>query len=370
MQDRPPGTFIHFVHLLRGIAPLLVVWPHLSGLWLYTHEQQWYPWTLFVQVIEHPLHLLDGGGRLGVVLFFLISGFIISHTARGQSRREFLVRRLMRLLPPLAAATALMAVVTTISLWLGYGPIIGNTAQSVYDYVVSAVLLNYPIERKPLALAVAWSLYAEIIFYGIVAVLIPLIQRSPVRSTVVMMAICVALVLPIQVSELLSFHAHFTVYLPLFVIGRIFYLERTGALTPQQTWVMIGANVALLLVAYGNKWPDETQGLLGLPVADVVIGILMFYGAMNLTLHRLPRPVAFCADISYSLYLVHLPVGMLILNAAHAHGLPFGLGWAIAVPATFVVATLSYHLIELPAQKMARSMLKMPLFLPRAPKDA
>src|SRR5690242_4776168 len=37
----PPRQMIHFIHLLRAIAPLLVLWSHLSGYWLYTYSQTW-----------------------------------------------------------------------------------------------------------------------------------------------------------------------------------------------------------------------------------------------------------------------------------------------------------------------------------------
>lgn len=70
-----------FIHGLRGIAALLVVWSHLSGFWLLEHGKTSALQDLWYQFVARPFTLYQNGGHLGVVLFFLISGYIITHAS-------------------------------------------------------------------------------------------------------------------------------------------------------------------------------------------------------------------------------------------------------------------------------------------------
>jgi peptidoglycan/LPS O-acetylase OafA/YrhL len=72
--------FFPFIHMLRGIAPLMVLWAHLVFYWLVAHNINtwsgsgpWYYWVV------SPFHLYQNGGHLGVVIFFLVSGFVITY---------------------------------------------------------------------------------------------------------------------------------------------------------------------------------------------------------------------------------------------------------------------------------------------------
>ena len=99
---------IPFIHLLRGIAALLVMWVHL-GLWYPAeHGYTWWAAGVWRDGLVAPLHLYQDGGHLPVLLFFLVSGFIITHVSLKETRLEFVVKRLFRLAPPLLLALLLM----------------------------------------------------------------------------------------------------------------------------------------------------------------------------------------------------------------------------------------------------------------------
>lgn len=69
--------FFQFISLLRGFAALLVVWSHLVGWWLNANKLESPYQYYWENTIVKPFHLYQNGGHLGVVLFFLISGYII-----------------------------------------------------------------------------------------------------------------------------------------------------------------------------------------------------------------------------------------------------------------------------------------------------
>ena len=94
---------MRYVDALRGIAALLVLWLHVSnGLRSLTSQEHWL--DTFASSIDV--------GRIGVVVFFLISGFVIPFSIRRASPAPvgaFVIRRIFRIYPaywlsvPLAA---------------------------------------------------------------------------------------------------------------------------------------------------------------------------------------------------------------------------------------------------------------------------
>src|SRR3954466_13529589 len=107
MAQTGPREEIAFIHFLRGIAPLFVLVAHIPGWWLLEKQQVWLPFELYKDLIVSPLHLFQHGGHFGVVLFFLISRFIISYVAETEGRSEFCIKRFFRLTPTILIAFSL-----------------------------------------------------------------------------------------------------------------------------------------------------------------------------------------------------------------------------------------------------------------------
>jgi peptidoglycan/LPS O-acetylase OafA/YrhL len=82
------GSFmktIAFLEWVRGLAAAMVVLAHVLAV-------QWPDFHYFTR------NCLDLG-RVGVVAFFLVSGYVISLSLRKQSIRTFMIRRTLRLHP-------------------------------------------------------------------------------------------------------------------------------------------------------------------------------------------------------------------------------------------------------------------------------
>lgn len=123
-------------------------------------------------------HLVPGqvrGGFLGVDVFFVLSGFLITallvreHTANGRiNLRAFWIRRIRRLLP----AVALMAVVTLIvagllnvDLLVGILPQFLGVITFAYNWVEIAIGVSYFDQANPHLWTNVWSLAVEQQFY-------------------------------------------------------------------------------------------------------------------------------------------------------------------------------------------------------------
>lgn len=350
-------SLIPFIHVLRGLAPLVVVWSHLAGWWFLANGVVFDPWVWYVQMVVGPLRLSQGGGHFGVVLFFAISGYIISSVATRESRLEFVIKRVFRLMPALFAAVAIMWVLTDLGPKLGLAKMIGNEAVTARDYFASALLLNYPIDHRPLALGPTWSLYAEGFFYFLVVLILPLMAKRPVPATWLLTAISFAVVVPWQNSTDLAYLCYFSIYTPLFIIGRIFYLDHTKQISARSTLIMVIANSLLFALLYEFRWPGQMLSGPQEPIWTYLGAIVVFYGTMQWRVLRVPTSIAFLAKISYSLYLVHLPVGAFAMSVALSAGLPPLAILAVGVASSILVATGLYHAVEKPSQRLARTIL-------------
>lgn len=93
-----PAEF-NFITFLRGPAALLVLYSHFVGRYLegigHTYGLKEWVDRIFVE----PLVIVEDFGQLGVMIFFLLSGFIITHVAQRETLKRFLLRRAFRIYP-------------------------------------------------------------------------------------------------------------------------------------------------------------------------------------------------------------------------------------------------------------------------------
>ena len=92
--------------------------------------------------------------------------------------------------------------------------------------------------------------------------------------------------------------------------------------------------------------------------AALAIAIVIF-AVYNESRIRLPRWLAAVSVISYSLYLIHGPLTVLVMDRL-APSLPFTVHLVIALTVLAVVALLLWRLVEVPAQSLARRLTKPP----------
>ena len=356
MNYQQSGQLITFIHLLRGLAPLLVLVAHLGGWWLIANNQTSGAWDIFQKVIVQPFHLYQNGGHLGVVLFFLISGFIISHVAERETRTEFAIKRFFRIAPTLWIGVALMALASGIAAQAGLKSILGDHSVRPLDYFLSAGLLDFAWYGRSASLSVTWTLFVEAIFYIVVGAMLPRLRSHPVRATVEMSCIFFLMMLPHKVSETAAQMMYFTIYLPLLVIGRCFYLRFAKRISLEQMWMLVATNFFIFTLFYTSRFPFFLQQGVE-PLVTYLLAIAIFYSAMLCEIRRIPAFVSFFADISYALYIVHLPVGMLALDVLDGRGIPFALRFALASVLSVCVAAAITYAIERPIQSYARRLV-------------
>jgi peptidoglycan/LPS O-acetylase OafA/YrhL len=317
-QDR-----IATVEVLRGIAALAVAWFH------FTNSTPLFPATA-------SLRQSGAWGWLGVECFFVISGFVLPLAMyRGVYRirdaGRFLARRLIRLHP-----TYLVSLGVTVALWHVSSPA-GATppgaAQVLLHTVYLPAFFGYPWLN-----AVYWTLGMEVQFYLVLAGTFPLLSHPAARVRLAWIAIAAALSLLIT-SDILVFR-----YLVVFAMGAAAFLmvveliDRTTGLVllgllATVTWIVHGlpATVAAAATAIVIAWQ--------VPIANP---LLIRTGAL-----------------SYSLYLLHAPLGGRVVNlgARYADGVIAELAVVlVAMLVSLGAAFVLYALVERPSLRLARRL--------------
>lgn len=352
--DAPaPAPHISFVHLLRGLAALLVMWAHLSGFWLYANQRGWVVQDVWARYVVVPFHLFQNAGHLGVVLFFLISGYIITHASRRESPAQFFVKRALRIFPLLAASIALTALVVTIARTYDLGDLPGVAGGGWLDYLKAAFLLDQ-FTGSGYVLGATWTLAIEVVFYVLVGISVASKRRSPLGTTWLMIGFW-AVATPVVLSTpALSYLATTLVYLAFLFAGRLVYLWQRE-LAPVAPVVSALCVVALLYVLfYTVAFPGQLLTPSVEPLVSYLIAVVVFAALLLAPIQRVAQPFRFLGDASYSIYLLHLPIGMLSLAVVTRAGLPFTVAFLVAVTATLLMSWLSYSWVEKPFQRLAR----------------
>lgn len=363
-EDAPspetPRERVAFIHGLRGVAALLVVWAHLGTIWPNLYGLSSYSNDTLKQYVVDPFRIYQDGGHLGVLLFFLISGYIVTYTATREDRLSFSVKRLLRLGPPLAAA---MLVTWG---WMHLARQMGTEAFSVSgggtaQWLRSLVLLDGWFGTRVLHLT--WTLVVEIIFYALTFALLGLSRRRPETAmwafTGIWAAFCVA------AMTIPGLRTADNVILPPFVgwliIGRCIYLGFAGRIRPVVAVLNALLSFIVFLAFTENLQPGLVFGSTS-PVAEPLYtyayALIIFLGLMAVAPARTVQPFTMLGDISYSLYLLHMPVGFLTFDITHRMGLPVDVMIWSAIGMSILAAWISYRLVELPSQRFARWMLR------------
>jgi peptidoglycan/LPS O-acetylase OafA/YrhL len=322
------------------------------------------------------------GGFIGVDVFFVISGFLITglilkDQAAGRfSLERFWVRRIRRIIP---AATTMVLAVLAAGLFLLLPGAFADLSQSaiaqqlMYSNVYFWKHTGYfdgAADLKPLLHT--WSLAVEEQFYLGYPFVLVLLQRFGRRAMASMLA-CVALASLIASEYGLRHDPSGAFFLlptrawELLLGGLVCFLP---APTHAKRWVLAALSwlslTALLAAGWCYSATTPFPGLAAM-VPCLAAAILIYANSTRLSLPAqllATKPLVFLGLLSYSLYLWHWP-----LLAFCRYWLGSDLKPAVGVSALGVSGLLAYaswRFIETPFRKQATNFSSKPVFLAAA----
>jgi peptidoglycan/LPS O-acetylase OafA/YrhL len=334
------------------------------------------------------------GGPLGVHLFFVLSGFLITvlllreRDATGViALRRFADRRVSRLVPALVALFAGLLVVTPLGVGPGLRPVV-QTAVAALSFTTNWVFkgddnpvgaLLGPHIHIPPHLFQLWSLAIEAQFYVVWAVALWALTRRRV-SYAQLAAITGALVLGVALWRYACFDGQNWLILYLStstrldapMAGALFGVVYVAGWANRMPVRRLHTLAALGLAAcvtcgFTVRWssPALTEWLytvLALAGGVAVLGAAHGVGAYTRVLSL--QPLAWFGNISYSLYLWHVPIFWTIER--HDPPWPGPIRLAVGIGASLLVSWASYRFVEQPFLRR-RARPAAPTAAPLAP---
>jgi len=297
------------------------------------------------------------GGFLGVDIFFVLSGFLITGLLQSELQTSgrvdwarFYVRRAGRLLPGLFAL-----LVVTGALW----PYL--RAEFPFRSILAPVLLYYANWTTAYSgwlgpLAHVWSLSVEEQFYLLWPLCFALFfyRRSPARVVAVIMICAAARAVLHAYSSPLGDYVSTISRADELLVGAL--AAQVAANVPARlSRAVAGITAALLIASFGlvdyhDAWLyNGGYTVLALLFAGTILHLADDRASSVLKWALERGPLVFVGKISYGLYLYHFPIFRLLQPLGRPHSVVSRLlVLALQLSVTFVVAVISYRVIERP----------------------
>jgi peptidoglycan/LPS O-acetylase OafA/YrhL len=364
MSKTQSATRFAHIDAMRAIAVLLVMWTHYAELF---------------SPLAGSAHILDdiqfnaNFGRIGVVIFFCISGMLIPTSLKGpsgQATRYFLIRRFFRLFPafwlslPIGyfaywiifgkhmPGTALLANVTMVPGLFGQDAVMGHywTLETELYFYLSCLVLFWCGGLHAMRYLCLVSAGFCVLFVAVSTLhIIPEAAPGPYRSLAYNLAIMFwgacfrqAYDAPTKRLQLLRWGRG--------PASEISVSYRAAVVALAAMIVLI----AIMMAAYYWRRHDDHVST-SLAYVSGIAAFLIFATVLKIRM----RLFAWLGEISYSIYLLHgvaLYVAFWICQRAHWVGGPLWLYMIVPVVPSIALSWLSYRLCEAPFVRLAHAL--------------
>ena len=328
------------------------------------------------------------GGFLGVDLFFVLSGYLISSLIIKEYRKtgslnlyNFYIRRARRLLP----AVYFMITVGLVVMVLFNEVLLRKShLDAIFGYIYSSnwwyifhKLDYFDSFGAQSPFKHLWSLAIEEQFYMIFPLLFLLVNRKKkskdgtYKLNKNFLYVILGLILVSLIAHILLFDINniSRIYfgtdtrafsLLVGVVGAILYpMERLHAkVTPQQNMLysvvsLVSIATLITVMIYTSEYNTLLYRGGFLLVAILGLIVIISSGKQHTLMSRLLsfKPVVFIGKISYSLYLWHFPV-LVLTTPVSEIGNPNIFFVILRIVLTFAVAIVSYVFVETPIRKL------------------
>ncbi|EME70524.1 acyltransferase [Paramagnetospirillum caucaseum] len=327
------GLRITSIDGLRGIAACMVMLAHLMPV----------PADPLGAQIVSGLDWLFQHGQTGVLLFFLISGYVVPSSLLGHPDshlRRFAVSRVMRLYPAYWASIILaLFILPSPPGW-------------------TAIAVNVTLGQRFLGvedlLGVYWTLQVEMVFYVLCTLLfLCRILQTPERLGWLVASLGIALLAAAFIRR--QFGVGLPVGWGLYMLLMLFGAWcRLAAPAPARQWRAAGALILLLLgICWALYYPQAFARHWLSHFAGFAIALLLFL-ALNRSTHLSWRPLVLLGEISYSVYLLHSLMRPASLELWPALAADPYLAFLVQVGLSLVLSALIYRVIEKPGVRLGR----------------
>jgi peptidoglycan/LPS O-acetylase OafA/YrhL len=319
---------IRYLHIIRGFAAFFVLlahakWPFWVGGSAFFQSQSLQEISTAGK-LGGALALLSSNGTAMVVVFYVLSGFIVTHSYQKNnwSYKQFLVNRSLRIYIPYIASALLAGVLLYLSYKIA-APVYENPIKDYHQRVDVAyheglsftnfIKTFFFIKTERVNYFgfnyVYWSLLYEMIFYAFFPFLLKYCKYLLYTT---------AIIFPVHIfyqplPEINYWYLYLTQYLFYFLMGIALYkwvaspgftLIKKHSLTKKPVLLIGIISLFLLSQLIGFSSFKAVSFCTAALLAAAWIIYILLYGVRGI----LVKPAVFLGTISYSLYLVHVPL--------------------------------------------------------------
>lgn len=291
------------------------------------------------------------GGFLGVDIFFVISGFLITNILLREHEKSgdidilrFYIKRFMRLTPPFAIMLIIYLLLSS-TFFPGYH-------HHERDAIIAALYLSdfakYLI-GAPKVIGHTWSLSTEEHFYliwPIILVFISKLPREKIASTlfIAYAAATIWRVACMQWQTWGEVYYRFDVRVSGLILGACLAAARSKQITKKINWPIVALSMmAATASATMARWKDQLslQTLVIITEISTAIVIIAIDKSKEITRWLGWPPLAYIGKLSYGIYLFHFPI-----TRSMRPNYEWYETMLVSAVLSTAMAALSYHTIE------------------------
>lgn len=301
------------------------------------------------------------GGMIGVDIFFVISGYLITGILRSElvktgsiDLRDFYARRLWRLMPALVLAMA--GTYLFYRIVRPYTNINGDIIASLLYYADYRIALAH----FPTTIKHTWSLAVEMQFYLVWPLFLLATRHMDDRALLRLLLVLFAAATiwrclnVMALSDWNRSYYSFDTRLSGLLLGAALavsgWQQRTSATTADR--IGAGALLLLTILCISLQWkytPSLTTGVLLAELAALAL-IMGLWVERSIAAKALSAPwLVYVGKLSYAIYLWHYGLAVVL-----RHELTPALSFPITLVAATALSALSFHYVETPCLAWSR----------------
>ncbi|MBA2656656.1 MAG: acyltransferase [Tatlockia sp.] len=280
-------------------------------------------------------------GGAGVVVFFLVSGYVITHVLQNEEPLTFFFKRVFRIYPLYICAVLLQYKLLHIPM----------TAH----VLIPQLLLIGDFFDTPYTLnGVEWTLRVEILFYGLMFILRSLSLVGTKEYVLALILTLITLLLrfsPQLPGELFPNHGYLNIYGPFLFVGVFFWLYENKKIP----LAMLGVFVSFVFIQHWILIDTILPAWRTVHFAG--LAFLLFVALWSLR-ERLyfNGLILFLSELTYPVYLFHNWLFDYIKQWSFADGIFHHNRYALIM--LFTISALAVKLIEKPGVRLGNQLIK------------
>ncbi|ORI25146.1 acyltransferase [Rhodococcus sp. 1168] len=344
---RAPRVELTGANLLRFLAVLAVLYSHISFYLIDDRGEGWWVIDVVTRVAIDEAGLNRHLSFVGVAVFMMLTGLLTTRSAMRQSRRDFMVSRLARLVPALWLAVAAAIVLVRLGI---NGMFSGQDGITNGEAALSFVLGGFFLKPEVAVLGVTWTLTVQLMFYLYCVLARDVLRARPVVVPIAGAVLCaVVLIYNLYIPQPWSVPmlSKIAATLPTLFLGQIIYLGWAKII--EWRWVVVAVFAQVEVVRLATDIHAYWAGDQYLWTIVVVAGTVLLLGRYDGRIAHWEL-VRWTSTRSYAIYLVHT----LILYRVYENVVPLtGPTGAVIVfvGVTAVVSEMVYRWVEVPAAR-------------------